>query len=168
MELVDIGVNLTNKRFRNDLDAVLKRAREASVTKMVVTGTSLDGSLAAAQLASSHAGLLWSTAGVHPHHAKECDGDSIARLRDLAARPEVVAIGECGLDFNRNFSPPETQRRWFEAQVATTWVLGPGRYCQERWMRSQAAFLTFRVWPGGYPRCAETWDAAPIFAALSG
>ena len=59
----------------------------------------------------------FATAGVHPHHAKDCDASTIDTLRALARRPEVVAIGECGLDFNRDFSPRDVQERWFEAQL---------------------------------------------------
>ena len=130
--LVDIGVNLTNKAFQADLDHVLARARQAGVTRMVVTGTSVPESEQAAHLAALTPGMLWATAGVHPHHAKECDDTTLDALRSLAARPEIVAIGECGLDYDRNFSPPEVQRRWFEAQVALAADLGMPLFLHER------------------------------------
>ncbi|HEU4531017.1 MAG TPA: TatD family hydrolase [Steroidobacteraceae bacterium] len=56
-------------------------------------------------------------AGVHPHHARECEVETIPALRALASHPRVVAIGECGLDFNRNYSPHPDQEKWFEAQL---------------------------------------------------
>ncbi|ACY17185.1 TatD family hydrolase [Haliangium ochraceum] len=118
--LIDIGVNLTNSAFAADLDQVLARASAAGVTRMVVTGTSAAESAHAAELAATRPAMLRATAGVHPHHASECEqpgGDPLAQLRALAARPEIAAIGECGLDYNRNFSPPAVQRRWFEAQL---------------------------------------------------
>ncbi|MCP4447693.1 MAG: hydrolase TatD [Myxococcales bacterium] len=115
--LIDIGVNLCDKSFAKDRPAVIRDAAEVGIDRMVVTGTSLAGSEAAATLASEHCGTLWSTAGIHPHHAKDFDDSSIDTLRNLAQRPEVVAIGECGLDYNRNFSTPVDQRRCFEAQV---------------------------------------------------
>jgi TatD DNase family protein len=130
--LVDIGVNLTNTAFRGDLDQVLDRARAAGVTRMVVTGTSVSESADAAHLASLHPAMLRATAGVHPHHARDCDEHTLDALRALAAQPEIAAIGECGLDYDRNFSPPETQRRWFEAQVALAAELGMPLFLHER------------------------------------
>lgn len=132
IELVDIGVNLTHKRFRADLDDVIARARAAGVTAMVVTGTSLAGSWAAWELARTRPDVLSSTAGVHPHNARECGDRTLAELRDLAGRPEVRAIGECGLDYDRNFSPPDVQRRWFAAQVDLAAELSMPLFLHER------------------------------------
>jgi TatD DNase family protein len=117
MPLVDIGANLTHPAFRDDLDAVLVRARQAGVTQIIVTGTTVQESQAALALAASHPDALHATAGVHPHHARECGPDTIAELRELAKNPRVVAIGECGLDFNRNYSPHPDQEKWFVAQI---------------------------------------------------
>jgi TatD DNase family protein len=117
MQLVDIGANLTHPAFHADLAQVLARAHEAGVSRAVVTGTSVQESTAALALAKANA-PLYCTAGVHPHNARECDDTTIAALRVLAQQPKVVAIGECGLDFNRNYSPHPDQEMWFEAQVA--------------------------------------------------
>ena len=117
MRLTDIGANLTHSAFRDDLDAVLGRAHGAGVTAIVVTGTTVEESRRAAALAERHPGRLHATAGVHPHHARECGPDTIPALRALAAQPAVVALGECGLDFNRNYSPHPDQERWFVAQL---------------------------------------------------
>ncbi len=114
-EVVDIGVNLTHRSFDRDRDAVITRAVAAGVTTLVITGTSVPDSQRAAELAR-HA-QSFATAGVHPHHAKDCDTHTIEALRVLAADPAVVAIGECGLDFNRDLSPRDVQERWFEAQL---------------------------------------------------
>ena len=114
--MIDIGANLTNRQFRSDRDDVLARARSAGLEGIVVTGTSVSESRAAAQLAATHRDL-WSTAGVHPHDAKSVSPGWIEDVEKLAGRPEVVAIGEAGLDFNRNFSPPAAQRDVFSAQV---------------------------------------------------
>jgi TatD DNase family protein len=57
------------------------------------------------------------TAGVHPHHARECGPETIDEIREIAEHPRVVAIGECGLDFNRNYSPHPDQEKWFVAQI---------------------------------------------------
>lgn len=118
MALVDIGGNLTHASFRHDLRDVLARARAADVNTIVVTGTTVIESRQAAALADAHPDLLYATAGVHPHHARECGEETIPALRALAAHPRVVALGECGLDFNRNYSPHPDQEQWFEAQLA--------------------------------------------------
>ena len=116
-ELVDIGANLTSGRFRSDLDVVLERAKAAGLSQILVTGTDLEVSREALTLAESHPGFLHATAGVHPHNAKHWDETSAKQLRTLLAADSVVALGECGLDFNRNFSPPEDQLACFEAQL---------------------------------------------------
>ncbi|HEU4390956.1 MAG TPA: TatD family hydrolase [Blastocatellia bacterium] len=130
--LIDIGVNLTHRSFDRDRDEVICRARDAGVLAMIVTGTDLQSSGAAAELASMYPGVLYSTAGVHPHNAKSCGADTIVQLRALAARREVVAIGECGLDFNRDFSPRAVQEQWFEAQLQLAADLGLPVFLHER------------------------------------
>ena len=117
MQLIDIGANLGHESFDPDLAAVLQRARDAGVAQLVVTGASREGSPKALQLAQAHPGLLYATAGVHPHHAVEYTDECEAQLRALLAQPEVVAVGECGLDYFRDFSPRPAQRRAFERQL---------------------------------------------------
>jgi len=117
MHLVDIGANLTHDSFDRDRDAVLDRARQAGVLQMVVTGASREHSPQALQLAQAHPGFLYATAGVHPHHASEYTDECDAEMRALHAHPEVVAVGECGLDYFRDFSPRPAQRKAFERQL---------------------------------------------------
>jgi len=117
MDLIDIGANLTHDSFDHDRDAVLQRAREAGVVQMVVTGASREHSPQALQLARTRPGELFATAGVHPHHAVEYTAECDAEMRVLHAYPEVVAVGECGLDYFRDFSPRPAQRRAFEMQL---------------------------------------------------
>ena len=117
MQLFDIGVNLTNARLSQDLDSVIQLALVAGVKKQLVTGTDEEESIAALALCHRYPDVLLATAGVHPHYAKDTSADFIDGLRQLAADPYVVAIGECGLDFNRNFSPRDAQLRVFEAQL---------------------------------------------------
>ena len=115
--LIDIGVNLSHNNFDEDRDAVMKRAATAGVTMMIVTGSSDESNEAALRLAESHRSVLYATAGVHPHHASDYDNATDARIRELAARDAVVAIGECGLDYCRNFSPRDAQLAAFQAQL---------------------------------------------------
>ena len=117
MELIDIGANLTHDSFDHDRDAVLQRARDAGVARMIITGASREHSPQALALARQHPGELFATAGVHPHHAVEYTEECDAEMRALHAHPEVVAVGECGLDFNRDFSPRPAQRKAFERQL---------------------------------------------------
>lgn len=117
VELVDIGANLTHESFLADRDAVRARAEATGVTRMVVTGADLAGSREAAALAAAAPTRLWSTAGVHPHHATHFDAATRDELLGLLRQPQVVAVGECGLDYYRNFSPPAAQRDAFVAQL---------------------------------------------------
>ena len=117
MNLIDIGANLTHDSFDHDRDAVLQRARDAGVVQMMVTGASREHSPKALALAQAHPGFLYATAGVHPHHAVEYTEECDAEMRALHTHPEVVAVGECGLDYFRDFSPRPAQRRAFERQL---------------------------------------------------
>jgi len=97
--MFDIGVNLTSTQFASDRKKVITRARDAGVTGMLITGTNALESQQAQRLAEAHPGYCWSTAGVHPHHASEWSQEVANTLRRLAEKAQVVAIGECGLDF---------------------------------------------------------------------
>lgn len=120
MQLIDIGVNLTHPSLAREAQVVLRRAREAGVVQLLLTGTSLDESEAALRLCEEldeSGQQLFSTAGVHPHDAKEWNADSERLLRDLLHQPRCRAVGECGLDFNRDFSPRPLQEQALEAQL---------------------------------------------------
>jgi TatD DNase family protein len=109
--VIDIGANLTHSAFAADLDEVLARARQAGVETIIVTGTTVEESRQASSL-----GMPF-TAGVHPHHARDCNEQTIPQLKLLSENRRCVAIGECGLDFNRNYSPHPDQEKWFVAQL---------------------------------------------------
>lgn len=120
--LIDIGINLTNSRFDKDREEVIHRAKKANLSRLLITGTNVDESVNALALCQkyqhSFPNCLFSTAGVHPHDADNVQHDYLERISQLAHQPEVLAIGECGLDFNRNFSTPENQQKVFSQQVA--------------------------------------------------
>lgn len=116
-ELIDIGSNLTHASFAQDREQVIARAIEAGVKRQVVTGADLASSIEAAALSAAHPAALSSTAGTHPHHAIELDSSVRDRLRELAGQAQVVAVGECGLDYYRDFSPRAAQRTAFIAQL---------------------------------------------------
>ena len=115
--LIDIGANLAHDSFDDDRDEMMQRAADAGVLTMIVTGSSDDSNRRAAELAAAHPGVLYSTAGVHPHHASDYDAASDDLIRSLAQEPCVVAVGECGLDYFRNFSPREAQLDAFMRQL---------------------------------------------------
>ena len=115
MQLVDIGANLTHPAFRDDLPEVLQRARDAGVATIIVTGTTVEETRKALALG------FFTTAGVHPHHARECNAEIISLIKELANHARVVAIGECGLDFKRNYSTHPDQELWVSRQLQ----LGP-------------------------------------------
>ncbi len=132
MELVDIGINLAHESYDRDREQVLRRARAAGVTRMVVTGASLESTRGAIALAHALPTMLRATAGVHPHHATDLDEHALAELTALAADPQVAAIGECGLDYHRNLSPPEAQRRAFHRQLELAATLGKPVFLHQR------------------------------------
>ena len=131
-ELIDIGVNLAHKRFHSDLEQVMARARSAGVTRFIATGTSVPASREAHALALRYPGTVFSTAGVHPHNARQLDAHTIPALRELAAHPSVVTLGECGLDYDRDFSPRPIQRECFQAQLALARELRRAVFLHER------------------------------------
>ncbi|MGH8127715.1 MAG: TatD family hydrolase [Gammaproteobacteria bacterium] len=117
MEFIDIGANLTHDSFDADREAVIARAQAAGVGRMIVTGADVEHSRAAIALAAQWPGVLSATVGVHPHHATDVDAGTEAALDSLLAAPDVVAAGECGLDYFRDFSPRDAQRTAFAAQI---------------------------------------------------
>ena len=130
MSWCDIGVNFTDKRL--SFDPVFERALAANVQQMIITGTSLEKSQQAEKLASQYPNQLFSTAGVHPHDASSFDQQTFSQLKALAQSNQIVAIGECGLDFNRNFSTPKQQLYAFEQQLILACELGLPVFLHER------------------------------------
>lgn len=117
MQLIDIGANLAHDSFDDDRDAVLERAFDAGVETIVITGSSDTSNRQAAALAATRPGQLFATAGVHPHHAADYSDESDKLIRELTGHQAVVAVGECGLDYFRNFSPRDAQLDAFRRQL---------------------------------------------------
>jgi len=132
MDLIDIGINLTHENYRDDRAAVIERARAAGVCQLIVTGATLNGSAAGLALARLYPGRLFATAGVHPHHATDLDAAQLPRLRALLLQPGVVAAGECGLDYYRNFSPYAAQRDAFSRQLELALECGKPLFLHQR------------------------------------
>jgi len=119
--VIDVGVNLTNKRFDKDRTEIILRAKNIGVEQLLITGTTIDESRKAIELCLDYQqqfpDTLFATAGVHPHDADGVSNDYLAQLTLLAKQPQIKAIGECGLDFNRNFSAPMQQLKVFKEQI---------------------------------------------------
>jgi TatD DNase family protein len=116
--LIDIGVNLGHDSFDHDLPDVLAAARQAGIVQMIVTGTNVHASIKASEIAGDHPGILFSTAGVHPHDAGTFGIDTSAQLHRILQQPQVVAVGETGLDFYRDLSPRSLQEQAFAEQLS--------------------------------------------------
>lgn len=132
LTLIDIGINLGHDSYDSDRDAVIGRAVAAGITQMMVTGASLEGTRKALEIARSHPGRLFATAGVHPHHATELTPDTLSELEELARQPEVVAAGECGLDYFRDFSPRPAQQEAFHRQLELAARVGKPVFLHQR------------------------------------
>lgn len=117
MNLVDIGANLTHVSFENDFPQVVANAQAAGLGHIILTGTDLETSLAAQAMADQDRTFFSSTAGFHPHVASQAGPNDFAQIAELGSLPQVVAIGETGLDFNRDYSPRNTQRSVFEKHL---------------------------------------------------
>jgi TatD DNase family protein len=116
MELVDTHAHLDDDQFASDLTAVLERARAANVSTIVAVGTTLETSRRAVQLAREHA-IVRAAVGIHPNYAAQATADDWSQIERLASEPEVVAIGETGLDRFRNDTPFDLQRNYFERHL---------------------------------------------------
>ncbi|QTL36370.1 TatD family hydrolase [Pseudoalteromonas viridis] len=127
---IDAGVNLTSTQFDTDRDAMLSRAADQGVESMLLIGCDLLTSEQSLALAKQH--QQYATAGVHPHDAKDVPEDFITQMRRLAAQDEVVAIGECGLDFNRDYSPRPIQQLICGVQLELAQELDMPVYLHER------------------------------------
>jgi len=111
---------------------VLTRARAAGIAAILVTGSSADSNEQALALARRHPGFLYATAGLHPHHATDWNEALAARIAQLATEAEVVALGECGLDYFRDLSPRERQRSAFVAQLGLAVQAGKPVFLHQR------------------------------------
>jgi TatD DNase family protein len=138
-ELIDIGLNLAHDSFDPDRAQVVARAREAGVGRLIITGADVATSARAIELCSEDPSRRFATAGVHPHHADAFDPSTTAALTGLAGNDAVVAIGECGLDFHRNFSTRENQRLAFRAQLELAAELGLPVFLHQR--EAHTAFI---------------------------
>jgi TatD DNase family protein len=130
-ELIDIGANLGHESFDHDLAEVIARAQAAGVVHHLVTGTTLPASEKALSLCHQFEGLS-ATAGIHPHEAAHADAAVLAGIRALLNDPLIKAVGETGLDFNRDYSPRPAQEDVFEAHLQMAIECGKPVFLHQR------------------------------------
>jgi TatD DNase family protein len=130
--IIDAGVNLASSQFRQDLGDVIQRAQHAGLQALVAIGTDIDSSRQCIDISRQFADCVVATAGIHPHNADSFDAPAREQLRLLAQDERVRAIGETGLDYNRNFSSPAGQRSAFVAQLDIAIDIGKPIYLHER------------------------------------
>ena len=177
-DLIDIGANLTHESFAADRDAVLARAAAAGVGRMIVTGTSVASSAQAAALCATHPGILAATAGVHPHHAAEVDAHTTDALRRLLLDPAFVAVGECGLDYFRDYSPRAAQQRAFAAQLELAAEVAKPVFLHQRDAHADFVAMLAPLRPSlaggvahcftGGPRELEAYLALDLYVGVTG
>lgn len=129
---IDIGINLTNRQFYHERDEIINRALDNGVEQMILTGTSIRGSKESAEIAEDYPEILFSTAGIHPHDAKSFNEHSMNELRGLLKLSHVVSVGECGLDFDRDFSPRPIQEKCYRAQLELAVEIDKPLFLHER------------------------------------
>jgi TatD DNase family protein len=150
--MIDSHCHLDFPHFDEDRDVVLARAVEAGVTAIINPGTDLESSRRAVALTEKY-GDLYVGVGVHPHVASTVDRQTLSELRQLAAHPKVVAIGEIGLDYYRDLSPRAQQRSAFEAQLALAAELDRPVIIHQREAAADV-MAALRNWAaGGHPGC---------------
>ncbi|TMW65417.1 hypothetical protein Poli38472_008059 [Pythium oligandrum] len=131
--LFDFDANLTHDDLVQDAAAVMERAASVGVTEMLVPGATLDESEATIALCRQHPTNLFPTAGVHPYHAEALPTDAeLERLRGMAAQQDVLAVGECGLDYSPSFPDAKWQKAWFTVQLELACELQKPLFLHER------------------------------------
>lgn len=154
--LIDIGINLAHDSYDADRGSVIARAAAAGVVQMIVTGSSAESSRTAIALSRQHTGRLFATAGVHPHHATDLSAAVLTELGELTLAPEVVAVGECGLDYFRNYSPHAAQREAFHRQLQLAARCGKPVFLHQREAHGDFIAILREHWPalaGGVAHC---------------
>ncbi len=113
--LIDTHSHLGDQQFEDDRHAVIERAKAAGVSHMIVVADSLESATLSFAIARDTG--MSATAGVHPHAASQWEDGSTDQVEEFISRPEVVAVGEVGLDYHYDFSPRDVQRRVFQTQI---------------------------------------------------
>ena len=158
MRLVDSHCHLDDRKFDGDREQAIERALAAGVERMMAIGTG-DGppDLETAIRQAERYPFFFATVGIHPHDAAKATAESFARLRDLAAHPKVLAIGEIGLDYHYDFSPRDVQRAVFETRLEIAGEAG-----------KPIVIHTREAWPDTLALLRRPWRGAGIMHCFTG
>jgi TatD DNase family protein len=167
VRLVDSHVHLDDSKFDADRDAAIERARAAGVERMMAIGTG-DGppDLEVAVRMADRYPFIYATIGVHPHDASKATPETWTRMRQLAAHPKVLAVGEIGLDYHYDFSPRDVQRAVFEQQLALAAKCGKPIVIHTREAWDDTVAMLRAHWRGGGIMHCFTGDEAQARQAL--
>ncbi|MBT3252245.1 MAG: TatD family hydrolase [Candidatus Marinimicrobia bacterium] len=116
MTLIDTHCHIYDKRFSNDIEDVIRRAQDSGLSHIITVGTDLKTVELCIELCEKYP-IVYATAGIHPHEAKDCPPNYLNELESFVTHPKVVAVGEIGLDYFYNFSDPDIQIRMFREQL---------------------------------------------------
>lgn len=154
--MIDTHCHLCDKRFDKDRESVIVRAKEAGVSHFVEIAYAPAIVPKAQALAAAHVSV-YLCVGVHPSESGKVGDEYLAELRDHARHPRVVAIGETGLDFFRDYAPREAQERWFAAQITLAEELGLPLVIHQRSAREDVLAMLERAKPshGGVLHCFD-------------
>lgn len=168
--LIDIGANLAHDSFAPDYPALLERAWAAGLQHIVLTGSCRSSNQAVSRLAAEDPARLSCTAGVHPHHAADWTDEDAALIRKLAALPQCVSLGECGLDYHRDLSPRDVQRRVFVAQLELAIALKKPVFLHQRGAHDDFLAILHEYRAGLVDACVhcftDTHEAMQSYIAL--
>ena len=121
--IIDTHAHIDGADYDEDREEVIERARESGVQYMVNIGCDVESSYRSMELAEQY-DFIYATAGIHPHDVKSITEDTYAHLRQLLLHPKVIALGEIGLDFFKNYSPHDVQRTHFRNQIQLAHDMG--------------------------------------------
>ena len=128
----DIGANLTHESFKKDLDMVIKEAKLNKVKKICITSTTVEDTKISLKISEKDQDFFITTCGIHPHYADTFKESNIKEIKELSEHASVKAIGETGLDFNRNFSKKENQILCFKSQIEIAQELNLNLFLHQR------------------------------------
>ncbi|MBC8299690.1 MAG: TatD family hydrolase [Pelagibacterales bacterium] len=130
--LIDIGANLTHPELYNQLDKIVENLKTADIKKVIITSSNLGDTKTALDIINLYPDLFYTTIGFHPHNAKDFSLEDIDKIHEYGKDKKIVAIGECGLDYYREYSTKEQQIYCFEEQLSIAESLKLPLFLHER------------------------------------
>ena len=143
--LIDIGANLTHPELYNQLDKIVENLQSAHIKKVIITSSNLEDTKTALNIINLYPDLFYTTVGFHPHNAKDFSSDDVDKIHDYGEDKNIVAIGECGLDYYREYSTKEQQIYCFEEQLLIAESLELPVFLHERHAHKDFAKILYSI-----------------------